>query len=481
MASIVYENNDDRPLPDIMCCTCGTIITSNPTNMCDRCIESYVDITKDISRENTLSFCRGCERFLQPPKYWIDATLESKELMALCLKRIRGLNKVKLVDACFIWTEPHSRRVKVKITIEKEINEGAKVEQSLVVEYVIHNQQCEMCEQEATGSSQWSAVVQLRQKVSHRRSFLYLEQIILKHHMHQDCTKIQMQPDGLDFFFVHRMHGLRFLEFVQSKVPASRKDSQQLVTMDVKSNTAEIHHAFSAEIAPICREDLVCLPKRISLSMGGLGPIVLCYKVHSNIVFLDPFTLQGGELMGTLFWKMPFRSVASSRDLQEFFIIDIVEKPGYVNGRLQLAEATVCLASEIGSDREWIVDTHLGNVLSPGDFVMGYLLPAVNTTNDDYEYTLNHVGTKGDVILVHKKYSRQKKRKWKIEFLKKEENEKQICQEEDIELFLDDIQGDAEYRNEFLIYGNTKKPDGVNESGAQNADSCEWETDDAED
>jgi nonsense-mediated mRNA decay protein 3 len=48
--------------------------------------------------------------------------LESKELLALCLKKIKGLNKVKLVDAGFIWTEPHSRRLKIKLTIQKEVN-----------------------------------------------------------------------------------------------------------------------------------------------------------------------------------------------------------------------------------------------------------------------------------------------------------------------------------------------------------------------
>ena len=27
-----------------------------------------------------------------------------------------------LVDAGFIWTEPHSKRVKVKLTVQKEVN-----------------------------------------------------------------------------------------------------------------------------------------------------------------------------------------------------------------------------------------------------------------------------------------------------------------------------------------------------------------------
>jgi len=31
---------------------------------------------------------------------------------------MKGLNKVKIVDATFIWTEPHSRRVKMKMVIQ---------------------------------------------------------------------------------------------------------------------------------------------------------------------------------------------------------------------------------------------------------------------------------------------------------------------------------------------------------------------------
>ena len=32
------------------------------------------------------------------------------------MKKVRGLNKVKLVDAVWIWTEPHSMRLKVSCT-----------------------------------------------------------------------------------------------------------------------------------------------------------------------------------------------------------------------------------------------------------------------------------------------------------------------------------------------------------------------------
>ncbi len=46
------------------------------------------------------------------------AEAESKELLTFCIKKIKGLSKVKLVDAGFIWTEPHSKRLKVKLTIQ---------------------------------------------------------------------------------------------------------------------------------------------------------------------------------------------------------------------------------------------------------------------------------------------------------------------------------------------------------------------------
>ena len=44
-----------------------------------------------------------------------------------------GLSKVKLVDAGFIWTEPHSKRLKTKLTIQKEVLNGRGAGQSSVI------------------------------------------------------------------------------------------------------------------------------------------------------------------------------------------------------------------------------------------------------------------------------------------------------------------------------------------------------------
>lgn len=85
--------------------------------MCVGCIRARIDISEGIPKQGVLYFCRGCERYLQPPADWIQCTLESRELLALCLKKLKGLNRVKLIDAGFVWTEPHSKRIKVSIII----------------------------------------------------------------------------------------------------------------------------------------------------------------------------------------------------------------------------------------------------------------------------------------------------------------------------------------------------------------------------
>jgi hypothetical protein len=99
----------------ILCCTCGAPMVWNPASMCANCIRTRVDITEGIPKSVPMQCCRACGRFLNPPKHWVACQPESKELLSICLKRIKGLNKVKLIDASFIWTEPHCRRLKVRL------------------------------------------------------------------------------------------------------------------------------------------------------------------------------------------------------------------------------------------------------------------------------------------------------------------------------------------------------------------------------
>lgn len=137
-----------------------------------------------------------CGRYLQPPKHWTRAELESKELLALCVKKIKGLQKVKLVDAGFVWTEPHSRRVKVKLTIQKEVFNGAIMQQSFVVDFVVETNMCVDCNRANTNIDVWRAAVQVRQHVEHKRTFMMLEQLILKHGADANCLQIRAVRDA---------------------------------------------------------------------------------------------------------------------------------------------------------------------------------------------------------------------------------------------------------------------------------------------
>ena len=95
------------------------------TNICIKCLSNQNDATEGITKTAILNFCRMCKRYNRPP--WSYCERESRELLALCLKKIKGLNKVKIVEAAFVWTEPHSRRIKVKLTVQTEVMNNTSI------------------------------------------------------------------------------------------------------------------------------------------------------------------------------------------------------------------------------------------------------------------------------------------------------------------------------------------------------------------
>lgn len=80
-----------------------------------------VDEDKILTAADDVKYCRFCERFERPP--WINCHRESQEMLEILLKKVKGLNKVHFLNAKFVWTEPHSKRFKLKINIRKDIND----------------------------------------------------------------------------------------------------------------------------------------------------------------------------------------------------------------------------------------------------------------------------------------------------------------------------------------------------------------------
>jgi len=371
---------------------------------------------------------------------------------------------VRIIDASFTWTEPHSRRVKVKITVQQEAFQGTILQQTFEVEYVVAHHQCPDCAKSFTANT-WRAVVQVRQKVPHKRTFLYLEQLILKHSVHKDTINIKETQNGLDFFFSARNQAEKFVDFLTSVAPVRSKKSQELISMDIHTSTKSYKFSYSVELVPICKDDLVALPLKLAKQIGNISPLTLCYRVGTSINLIDPNTLQTTDVSTPIYWRSPFASLADVQELVEFVVMDI-EPVGPPKGRFLLAEATVARASDLGvNDTTYFVRTHLGAVLHAGDSVMGYHLTGTNFNNPQFEALEDNSAYASqipDVVLVKKHYPRKKKsgknRNWRLKRMNKDEGEMlprkqdQERMDRDLEMFLRDVEEDTELRSTVALY-----------------------------
>ncbi|KAH9848799.1 NMD3-domain-containing protein [Lenzites betulinus] len=467
----------------VLCADCGTPIVPNSANLCVACLRNSVDITEGIPKQASVSFCRNCERFLSPPTSWTIARPESQELLAICLKKLKGLNKVRLTEAHFIWTEPHSKRLRVSLTIQKEVLTSTILEQIFEIEYLVQYGQCPDCTKLAAKNT-WKALVQVRQKVPHKRTFLFLEQLILKHGAQKDTISVKEVRDGLDFFYSSRSHALKMVDFLNGVVPVRSKASEQLLSTDTHTNTANFKYTYSVEIIPICKDDLVCIPPKLARQLSNISPLTICTRVGNSLHLMDPSTLQVCELTSHVYWRTPFESLASITDLVEFTVLD-VEPSGTTRGKWVLADAQIALsgafrshADEDGMDFEsatasqiFHTRTHLGAILQPGDSAMGYFLTNANFNSDDFAALPSH--RVPDIVLVRKAYpNRRKKNKpraWRLRSIAKEAGEEgetgggrgvvgrmggrdQKKIEEDYELFLREIEEDQEMRGAVNLY-----------------------------
>lgn len=367
------------------------------------------------------------------------------------------------------------------------------LQQVFQVEYLVQYTQCPDCTKLAAKNT-WKALVQVRQKVPHKRTFLFLEQLILKHGAQKETISVKEVRDGLDFFYSQRSHAIRMVEFLTGVVPVRTKSSEQLLSTDTHSGTASYKFTYSVEIAPICKDDLVCLPPKQARSLSNVAPITLCTRVGNSLHLIDPSTLQSVDVSSQVFWRAPFDALASVTDLVEFTVLD-VEPSGPVRGKWVLADAQVALNGafrssgggdtdemdfDVGAiDQIYHTRTHLGGILQPGDTVLGYHLSRANFNSD--ALTALSVDRVPDVILVRKTFPNRRKknrtRNWKLKSMAKEAEADDAAAdsgtgtgknragvigrmggrdarkvEEDYELFLRDIEEDEEIRAAVNLY-----------------------------
>ncbi|KAI3389360.1 hypothetical protein SNEBB_004297 [Seison nebaliae] len=440
----------------ILCCQCGIEIEANNLNLCLSCLRPSLNICEGIESSYVIQRCQKCFRYHQPPSAWISAEEGSKELLVICMKKIKNINTMRISNASFIWTEPHSKRLKIKLSVQKEVGEGTAIEQSAEIEYIIQNLMCSQCHR-AEAKDYWKCCLQLRQKVTHKKTFFYVEQLLVKRDELKDSILFMKQvTGGIDFFFAQQQDAVRLLNFLQASVPIKYETSKQLISHDIRNNTYNYKYNYSVEIVPISKNDIVCLSSKMARALD-IGQLCICVRVTKQIHLIDPTTLKKIEVDANRYWRQPFQTICTMKQLQTFMIIHLEELPkqnvfGKELSTGKLIGAWIRPLNDMDCNgNEFFTKTHLGNILKLGDIVLGFDLSLANINNPDYKSSNNS----NDIILVKKSYgdsmSRNRRRKWRLKHLEFDRATVKST-DDDMINFMEDLEEDAILREKINIY-----------------------------
>lgn len=97
---------------------------------------------------------------------------------------------------------------------------------------------------------------------------------------------------------------LKFIDFLSGHVPLQDKYSRKLVSADKKNGIAEYKNNFLVELAPICKDDLVILPKELAHNLSNISPLVLIKSVSSGIHIVDPLSGEVGCFLARLMFDV---------------------------------------------------------------------------------------------------------------------------------------------------------------------------------
>ena len=309
----------------IVCCLCSAVIDANPRGTCEACLKKSLNIKTCIPTEFELQYCKGCQRFLRPP--YVKIERDSADMMKLCLSRIKSYDKkVKIIDSNFIYTEPHSKIIKIKISIQKEVEKNI-LSQNLIIEFKEKWNLCRDCQKLQTPHT-WSSCVQIRQRVPHKKTMLYLEQIILKNKMQKSSLYFEEANDGFDFFFSTRRAGEIFSNWIATVVPSKITYHKKYVSLSTSTFT------YLVDVANVAKYDLFILDKDSYKKLGGIGPLLICTRLSSRTIFIDPRTFNHLYLDGNTFFKYKFNPFCNSNQLTEFLVLDVYEEIDYNFGSI---------------------------------------------------------------------------------------------------------------------------------------------------
>ncbi len=138
---------------------------------------------------------------------------------------------------------------------------------------------------------------------------------------------------------------------------------------------------YLVEIVPVCKNDIVVIPRKLAQKEGNIPRVLLVDKVASNLHLVDTRTGQRAEIDSDRYWRYKFPAAVSKSQLVRFTVLSVeplvrkqaasAPKRGQIYIR-KMAECEVARTSDLGiNDVRFRTITHLGHVLKCGDEVMG--------------------------------------------------------------------------------------------------------------
>ena len=202
------------------------------------------------------------------------------------MRKVKGLGKSKIVSAKFVWTEPHSKRIKLKIEFIRVIDESTKVQQTDVVEFVEKYTQCNDCKKQFTPHD-WTSLIQIRQHTEHKRTMLSLEQNLLRQKWIEKTLRAETVEGGMDLYFKTEHDAVGCMAYIKTHVPVTEKISRELVSVNEQNNTSNTKITHALIIPKINKDELLLLHPKFRKDLGNCSPLLLCLRVTSQLYFLD--------------------------------------------------------------------------------------------------------------------------------------------------------------------------------------------------
>lgn len=374
------------------------------------------------------------------------------------------------MDAAFVWTEPHSRRLRVKLVVRRELMDSTALVHTAVVEYVVSNQMCGDCHR-TEAKDYWKAVVQLRTRSANKKTFYYLEQVILRQRVHEGATNIKPIHDGLDFMFGSEAAARKFLSFVEASVPCRVQQSKKLISHDAHNNTYNYKFTLAVEIVPLCKDTVVCLPRKLANQLGSIGQLCVVLKVTNVVTLVDPATGQCAEMQAAQYWRSPFTALCGPRQLARYSVLENEtthhhSRPVQNHQHHQYRSTDVWLLREDQLGRDDITPLHARTHISTdrlhvGDTVLALELTTANVNDSNLDRI--DADRLPDLIVVKRVYgpsaTRRRKRKWKLKRLpaastedRRQRQQKPDEDHDEYDAFLEDLEEDTALRGNVNVY-----------------------------